>query len=415
MPKRMVGALYGEVIAMRSMDLRQGLEPVPFFSPLFEYPAIGTGSTIAIGPEYLGGVMQNGSSGAGSFRYYPDLNTLAGSVTPSAAFAGNMTCCAVGATFYAVGGNSPFLYVFNRNTHALVTVATTGLGTLRSMAFSPDGTKLAITHDTTPFVRIYNTSTWAYVDAPAGGSTSTYSCEFSGDSAYLLVQSAGSPYLAIHNPVTGARTFSYTANSKYSASTNSARTIVRHPTANRFIFSFGASPFIGEFDPATNTITDYTAVTSGGVIGAGWSLVVDPDVSEDAIYLRHGTGSTNPSRTMSKFKVSTRAPYANQPNVFRHLLWAYNSANPCNMVITHNTPYKITGTVRDISNNPVARVVRAHRRSDGELAAQTTSDAATGNYDLRVPDIGPFDVQFMAAAGELLNDLFFAQTEPQPV
>ncbi len=190
---------------------------------------------------------------------------------------------------------------------------------------------------------------------------------------------------------------------------------MRHPTANKFIFSFGASPFIGEFDPATNTITDYTAVTSGGVIGAGWSLVVDPDVSEDAIYLRHGTGSTNPSRTMSKFKVSTRAPYANQPNVFRHLLWAYNSANPCNMVITHNTPYKITGTVRDISNNPVARVVRAHRRSDGELAAQTTSDAATGNYDLRVSDIGPFDVQFMAAAGELLNDLFFAQTEPQPV
>jgi hypothetical protein len=415
MPKRMVGGLSAEIIAMRSLDLRQGLEPVPFFSPLFEYPAISSTASIAIGPEYLGGVMQNGSSGAGAFRYYPDLNTLSGSVTPSAAFAGNMTCCAVGASLYAVGGASPFLYVFNRSTHALVTVSTTGLGTLRSMAFSPDGTKLAITHDTAPYVRIYNTSTWTYVDAPAGGSTSTYACEFSGDSAYLLVQSAGSPYLAVHNPTTGARTFSYTSSSKYATTTNSAKSIVRHPTANKFIFSFGTSPFIGEFDPATNTITDYAAISSGGAIGSGWSLVVDPDLSEDVVYLRHGVGSTNPSRTMSRFKISTKAPYATQPNAFRNLLWSNNSPNPNNMVITHNTPYKITGTVRDISNNPVARVVRAHRRSDGELVAQTTSDATTGNYDLRVPDTGPFDVQFMAAAGELLNDLFFAQTEPQPV
>ncbi|MEJ1938433.1 carboxypeptidase-like regulatory domain-containing protein, partial [Nostoc sp. NIES-2111] len=97
------------------------------------------------------------------------------------------------------------------------------------------------------------------------------------------------------------------------------------------------------------------------------------------------------------------------------VMWGSSSSNPCNMVITYSTPYKITGTVRDISNNPVARVVRAHRRSDGELVAQTTSDASTGNYDLRVPDIGPYDVQFMTAAGELLNDLFYAQTEPQPV
>lgn len=415
MPKRMVGAIVGEIIGMRSLDLRQGLEPMPFFSALFEYPSLSTSANIAIGPEYLGGVMQSGNSGSGAFRYYPDLNTLAGSVTPSAAFAGSMTCCAVGANFYAVGGNSPFLYVFNRSNHALVTVSTTGLGTLRSMAFSPDGTKFAITHDTSPYVRIYNTSTWAYVDAPAGGSASTYSCEFSGDNAYLLVQSASSPYLAVHNPTTAARTYSYTASSKYAAATNSARTIVRHPTANRFIFSFGTSPFIGEFDPATNSITDYTAITSGGAISSGWSLVVDPDPSEDTVYLRHGVGSTSPSRTMSRFKISTKAPYATQPNAFRHLLWGNNSSSPNNLVITYNTPYKITGTVRDISNNPVARVVRAHRRSDGELVGQTTSDASTGNYDLRVPDIGPFDVQFMTAAGELLNDLFYAQTEPQPV
>lgn len=415
MPKRMVATINGEVIAMRRLDLRQGLDPVLRSDATIEYPSIGTSASMAIGPENLGGVLQNSSSGSGSFRYYPDLNTLSGSVTPSAAFGGTLTCCAVGANFYAVGGFSPFLYVFNRSTHALVSVSTTGLGTVRSLAFSPDGTKLAVTHDAAPYVRIYNTSSWAYVDVPSGGSASSYACEFSVDNAYLAVHGNGSPYLCVHNPSTGARTFAYTANSKYQCVTASVRSIVRHPTANRFILAFSGSPYIGEFDPASNTFTDYTPISSGGAIGAGWNLCVDPDLSEDTVYLRHATGSTNPTRTMSRFKISVRAPHATQPAIFRDVMWGNGSSNPCNMVITYSTPYKIAGTVRDISNNPVARVVRAHRRSDGELVAQTTSDANTGNYDLRVPDIGPFDVQFMTAAGELLNDLFYAQTEPQPV
>ncbi len=73
----------------------------------------------------------------------------------------------------------------------------------------------------------------------------------------------------------------------------------------------------------------------------------------------------------------------------------------------------ITGTVRDVDNLPAARVVRAYRRSDGLLIAQTTSDAVTGNYELILPDEGPFDIQFMTETGELLNDLFFARSQPE--
>lgn len=79
------------------------------------------------------------------------------------------------------------------------------------------------------------------------------------------------------------------------------------------------------------------------------------------------------------------------------------------------TPYKITGTVRNVSNVPVERKVRAYRRSDGELVAETMSNASTGNYTLKVYDPGPFDVQFLTADGELLNDLFYAKSEPQAV
>lgn len=71
--------------------------------------------------------------------------------------------------------------------------------------------------------------------------------------------------------------------------------------------------------------------------------------------------------------------------------------------------------MRDVSNTPVARKVRAFRRSNGELVAETTSNASTGNYVLKVYDPGPFDVQFLVESGELLNDLLYAKSEPQAV
>ena len=81
----------------------------------------------------------------------------------------------------------------------------------------------------------------------------------------------------------------------------------------------------------------------------------------------------------------------------------------------NTTPYELTGTVRDINNAPAARTVRAIRRSNGVITAQTVSDATTGNYRLKLSDPGPFDVQFMAADGELLNDIIFAKSEPKPL
>ena len=80
--------------------------------------------------------------------------------------------------------------------------------------------------------------------------------------------------------------------------------------------------------------------------------------------------------------------------------------------------YRIRGTVRDKDGNLVSRTVRAHRRSDGALVAQTVSDAVTGAYELRVYPDSPtetYDVQFLAATGELLNDLIYARTKAEVV
>ncbi|MDR6887882.1 MULTISPECIES: hypothetical protein [Variovorax] len=419
MGHRMSGIFYGENIMGRILEMRQGLDPLLVSSDSITYPSVGSnGAFAALAPDLKAGVVTfNSSTSGANFRYYPDMNTLANPVTPAAGFASTANVCAISNDFYAIGGSgSPFLYVFRRSDHSLVSVSATGLGSIYGIDFSPDGTKMVVTHGNTPYIRMYNTSTWAYTDAvtvPGGGSN--YGLAFTSDSTRFLVMCSSSPYLAIYNASTMVRSFGYTASTKYTPATSYIKPIVRHPTtANSFLLAFSSSPYIAEFNADTQTFNDFTALTAGGVIGAGYSLTVDPDPTEDAVYLRHSNGSTLPSRTMSKFKISTRAPYPIQSPVYRNAVWgAVSGLTP--FVITYDTPYKITGTVRDISNNPVARVVRAHRRDTGELAAQTTSNAATGNYDLRVPDIGPFDVQFMTAAGELLNDLFFAQTEPQPV
>lgn len=420
MGHRIAGVLYGENIVGRILEVRQGLDPLLVSSDLISYPgSIGSsGAFAALAPDLKAGVVTFNSSTSGSnFRYYPDMNTMANPVTPAAGFAATTTVCAISNDYYAIGGtSSPYLYVFKRSDHSLVTVATTGLGTIYALDFSPDGAKLAVTHGTSPYIRVYNTSTWAYTDAvtvPSGGGN--YGLVFTSDSTRFVVMCASSPYISIYNATTMVRSYGYTASSKYTPTTNYIRPLARHPTtANSILMAFSTSPFIAEFNADTQVFTDFTALTTGGVIGPGYSLTVDPDPMEDAVYLRHNTGSTSPSRTLSKFRISTRAPFPAQSPVFRNAMWGSTGAlTP--FVITYDTPYKITGTVRDISNNPVARVVRAHRRDTGELAAQTTSSASTGNYDLRVPDIGPYDVQFMTAAGELLNDLFYAQTEPQPV
>ena len=79
-------------------------------------------------------------------------------------------------------------------------------------------------------------------------------------------------------------------------------------------------------------------------------------------------------------------------------------------VAFHASPLIVRGSVRDVDNNPAARTVRIYERSTGELCATTTSNPVTGDYSAKVyeGDVD-YDAQFLAATGELLNDLFFAR------
>lgn len=414
MPKRMIGMFYGEVVPARILDMRQGLPPLPRLEIDHGY-AVVTGNAMALSPDQSYAVLGLDTTSAGNMQVYSDPANLGGRTVPVVTFGGGVKAVAASNDYYAFAGYSPFLYVFKRSDGALQTVSTTGLGTVNAVEFSPDGTKMAVGHSTSPYLRVYNVADWSYVNAAtAPGNTLRGVC-FSHDGTKLVVCSDGSPYISMFDVATMARTYTNT-NAAYGASISGAcaRRAVRSPIDTKtVIFSVGTSPWLAKFDTATTTPSLFTAPSPN--IGATASVWVDPDPDEDAVYVNHQIGSLNPSRTISRFKISTGTlDAANPASLFRNILFGNMSTHTA-AVILMTTPYRITGTVRDVSNLPVARKIRAFRRSNGELVAETMSNASTGEYVLKVYDPGPFDVQFLDESGELLNDLFYAKTEPQAV
>lgn len=67
--------------------------------------------------------------------------------------------------------------------------------------------------------------------------------------------------------------------------------------------------------------------------------------------------------------------------------------------------YLLSGTVRDSSNNPLARKVRAYLRSSGSLITEKTSNASTGAFEMKVYQNEPFTLVCLDADGGTKNAL----------
>lgn len=416
MPKRMIGIFNGEVLAARILDMRQGLAPMPRLDMNTSYTSEAyTYNAFALSPDQSYAVI-GVSTGAGNMQVYSDPANMLGRTQPTVTFGGTIRCVAASNDYYAYGGFSPFLYVFRRSDGAQQTVSATDLGTVNAIEFSPDGTKMAVAHDTSPYLRVYNVADWTFVNAATAAGNSAYSVMFSHDGTKLVVGCSGNPYLCMYDVATMEMTYANTSRD-YSTGMygQGGRRSARSPLDNKtIIITLSGSPFLAKFDTSTRTPTLFTAAVPA-IAGPG-AIWVDPDPEEDALYVNHEVGSTSPGRTISRFKISTGSLDPAQPaSLFRNLLYGSSYSPNTAAFILMTTPYKITGTVRNVSNVPVERKVRAYRRSDGELVAETMSNASTGNYTLKVYDPGPFDVQFLTADGELLNDLFYAKSEPQAV
>lgn len=396
---------------LRSYILRNGLPPIHDDSVVENYIDPTTNTTnvtlLCLSPDKQKLLGVSGQSGANAFWVWPDVTDRTTYVTPLATFPSAPNAGACSNTYYAVGGGSPFLYVFDWATHSLQTIATTGLGTVRGIAFSGDGSKMAVVHTTSPYLRVYDTATWSYIDATDPAGAGRYGVGFTPDGTSIVTTGASNPYLTVFSADLSTRSVALTSNTY--TSDDWAGIMPHWSKPKAVICHIGNSSSssyrrLYEYDVATGTTTD---IIPGSTSAAVYSTAYDP--TDDILYA--ATTALGNGVTIAAFDGSTYAPKPQQPASLRLLNYSAAVA----LCIIERDTYTLTGTVRDIDNNPASRKVRAIRRSDGLIMAETVSDPITGDYAVVLPDAGPYDMQFMIQPGELLNDLFYARSEPQAV
>lgn len=317
------------------------------------------------------------------------------------------TAPAISNEYMAVGSSTtPRLYIYSLPALSLVAgIDQTGLGPVACMAFSPSGDKLAVCHTTAPYLRVYNVADWSYVDAPITAGTSRQAVSFTGDGLHVVTTGLGSPYICSYDAALAARQYAST-NAAYGAEAFNGLwpCIIPDPRNPKRVYrsvgtAYSTRKAIVAFDAGTGVFTDIMPVTGLNV----GNMAIDP-----LEYKLYTQSPLKDNRYLHEINLETLEDTASRYHGVGRLAWN-ERAYFCYFA---PTVYRISGTVRDISNMPAAREVRAYRRRDGLFMAKTRSDPSTGNYSLVLPDAGPYDVQFMIEDGELLNDLFFARAEP---
>ncbi|WP_374377753.1 hypothetical protein [Pseudomonas fluvialis] len=390
--------------------LRDGLRP-QFTGETIAYPLGGSVyPPYAVSPDGQKAVASNGSSSTGNFVYSTASPTeesiLPAWDTTTAAFNGQVYAVATSDLHFAVGGLSPFLYIFDWATKTLQTINNTGLGAVKSIAFNGDGTKMVVHHATSPYLRIYNTADWTFVNAasPAGspGSQGVQNGIYITAGDRIVIGSSSSPYITVFN-MSGARLSAITS----STTNNSVCVLIKHPDENALIWVGDANnpafKHIGLFNLDTYACTNPYIDPQKPIRTAAY------DAANRELILCHDALDSRYCSLLSiDYPSVLKSPGAELDGLVR------TTSFTVFLTLERNSA-KITGTVRDIDNNPAQRRVLAIHRAGEYVAAATMSNATTGDYELIVENTSLHDVQFRTADGELLNDLFFARVEPEAI
>lgn len=404
------------------LTLRQGLPPLEHRddSEIYNnsFAADNYQQVTLYTPDMQKCISKNEAGGSGAVDNYSVCRDIRNSTLlekPLAVFSGIVKEIDVSNTYFAVGGNNPFLYVFDWATLSLKAASTAGLGTVNSLRFSPDGSLLAVSHTTSPFIRIYKTSDWSYIEPTAAENASaTHVVEFSHDGSKLIARATANPSFRVFSTQTGARIFSQHITNHTTDNASTRGFLYQHPTKNNLVFSLGAAnsnagPRSYVFNTDTLVLAPINALPSTNQAMNRIFSVYYNDM-DNTITVTHTSAYSN---YFSRFDADSYEPV---PTPEVDALYKYYS--PIYKYFSNLCKYdtgQITGVVRDINNLPARRMVRAYRRSDGILMAQTFSDAVTGQYKLLLPNTEFYDVQFLTEDGEQLNDLFFAKSIPEQV
>lgn len=395
-------------------DIRAGLSLRPDQNKLFDgmgnlnYTTSASALRLRVSPDKKKFIGNTGVSTSNDTNvYFWDITTTPVSFNKlTTPFPGTVYSIAINNDFYAVGGDSPFLYIFKSSDNSYVNINTTSLGRVTDISFSNDGMKMAVVHTVSPYLRVYNVSDWSYVNAPAALGTNRNAVGFTADDKYIVTTGNGTPYLTAHNAATLAETQRETNNIFYSY--NGAR-VNKHPFSNdKVLINIGPSS-----DSNRKAFYDYNVITKESIdILAPASLCSSFVYSEsqECFYTAHTIGLFEEGESLSIFNARTYARIGTAKGV------SYFAPNKnSELAIIERDLHKISGTVRSISNTPVERTITVHDRTEGYLIGKTISNATTGNYQMILPDSKEVDVQFHVKEGELLNDLFYARVIPEPV
>lgn len=399
----------------RIFDLLDGLDPSPaLYSPLRLSQQNGSANACKASPDGTKAILQGGHPSASTDTYIvTDTEALTAQQVTLAA--GSHYGADISNTHYAVCSTISKLTVA---TLAGVTVPLQDVGTMGTTitcAFSPDGTKLAVRHSTAPGLREYNLLDGTYRNA-----TSITYGNISASGQRIIYTKSGN-YIC----------FSYDGQSGNEVTVLNASDLSVAFYKSGSVWSYSGSLIQ---DPLDDDSFLLSSMVPSGYETRAQVARIDCTTGNHALLPSRVKGLGIPS--MAADASSNRLYVSHDPwvrdGITRHMSWLHldtlewgepidhglfgSDTHQNNMmIITGSNPYRITGSVRDVSNAPAARIVRAYRRSDGKLVGSTLSDATTGDYTLWLPDAGPFDVQFMTESGEQLNDLFYARSEPELV
>lgn len=358
-------------------------------------------------------IMVSGGTGS-NFFLWNDFNNPAELYSPPVSFSGSVFVAEINEMFYAVGGDSPFLYVFSAVDDTFIPVDTTGLGRVVDLKFSDDNSKMVVVHNTAPNIRIYNTADWTFQE-PAGSipaGINRQAVSFSKDNTHIFTIGLSPPYISVFKADMSERTRVETS-SNYACYNNAKAEY--HPYKENTIMvangagSTSARKVFYEYNIVSGVATDIFP-TDKRVPCTAFSVCL----AFDLIYCAHGYIDESDG-TRAYTSVIRLSDYTRIGRLPELELVTSAVTTITDFTVIETDLHKVSGTVRDINNDPAERLITAHYRDNGKAVARATSDPVTGNYELILPDSKEVDIQFHTADGELLNDLFYARVIPEPM
>lgn len=286
--------------------------------------------------------------------------------------------------------SSPYFYVYDTSDWSRISPETFAWGGTLGLAYSPDGSKLALASNSTPFLVVYNTSNWTQVTLTGGNPDGVaFQPHWSPDGSLLAVSHVNGNRVTVYNTSNWAKV-TLTGGGLPGSGDYACRF---NPAGTRLAVGHSTSPFLTVYNTS-----NWSKVTLTG--GNPAAVVKSLSWSHDGAYLATAH-TTTPFVTV--YNTSDWSKVSGAPATLP-------AGNGIGILMTdawQSVDLAATGTavVRDASGTPAVRTVRAYDRSSGRFLAQKQSNSS-GEFAMSLLTTSEKQLVYLDDdAGTLYNDL----------